>query len=205
MAPFRPHDLLRLSTQPRLLPDAPRWVVNALNSTPWVVVRRASSPTGGIAVGVRGPTRSQRYAFAVGPDDVSELVAPEDLAHLPPLPSRKIAALSTLETVHSLLDGSGLAWGPTGSVGFELATGVPTATPDSDLDILIRVPRGAPDVHSRLIALHQKLSLARVRVDCQIETPTGAVALAELIGEQADVMLRTVDGPRLVPRPTAVP
>jgi phosphoribosyl-dephospho-CoA transferase len=142
--------------------------------------------------------------MAVGLDDVGELVAPEDLARLPPLPGRTIAALSTLETVHSLLDGSGLPWGPTGSVGFELATGVPTATPDSDLDLLIRVPRGAPDVLTRLMALHQKLSLARVRVDCQIETSAGAVALAELIGEQADVMLRTVDGPRLVARATLV-
>jgi phosphoribosyl-dephospho-CoA transferase len=72
----RPHDLLRLSRAGVLEPDAPPWANSALSVTPWVVVRRAAAPIGRIAVGVRGTSRSERYATVVNPDDVCEVVAP---------------------------------------------------------------------------------------------------------------------------------
>jgi len=75
---------------------------------------------GRIAVGVRGTSRSERYATAVDTDDVCEVVAPEDLAHVLPRGRRELAAICTLDTVRPVLDDTGLAWGPTGSVGFEL-------------------------------------------------------------------------------------
>jgi phosphoribosyl-dephospho-CoA transferase len=200
----RPHDLLRLSTVRALPSDAPPWAACALSVTPWVVVRRAAAPMGRVAVGVRGTTRSERYATEVDPDDVCEVVAPEDLSHVVPMAGRVLAAACTLHTVRPLLDDTGLPWGPTGSVGFELATAVPTATSKSDLDLLVRVVRGSSEALPRLAALHRELRSLVVRVDCQIETSTGAVALAELVGEQSDIMVRTADGPRLVPRAIAV-
>jgi phosphoribosyl-dephospho-CoA transferase len=103
------------------------------------------------------------------------------------------------------VDDTGLRWGPTGSVGFELATGIPTATTESDLDLLIRVPRGSAVVLARLAALHRAFGSLAARVDCQVETSAGAVALAELVGGPSDVMVRTAEGPRLVPRAVAVP
>jgi len=140
----------------------------------------------------------------VDPDDVCEVVAPEDLSHVVPVAGSVLAAACTLHTVRPLLDGTGLPWGPTGSVGFELATAVPTATSKSDLDLLVRVLRGSSEALPRLAALHRELRSLVVRVDCQIETSTGAVALAELVGEQSDIMVRTADGPRLVSRAIAV-
>lgn len=98
----------------------------------------------------------------------------------------------------------GCRGGPTGSVGFELATELPTATPVSDLDLLVRIPRGSSGVLTLLAALHREFRSLAVRVDCQIETLSGAVALAELVGGQSDVMVRTDAGPRLVPRAVAV-
>lgn len=199
----RPHDLLQLSG-PHVLPrDAPPWVSSVLGAAPWVVVRRAAAPAGLIAVGVRGTTRYERCAIAVDPDDVREVVAPEDLAHMPA--RRELAVMSTLQVVRPLLDGTGLRWGPTGSVGFELATGIPTATTESDLDLLVRVQRGSADVLRRLAALHREFGNLAVRVDCQVETSAGAVAMAELVGGPSDVMVRTPEGPRLVPRAVAVP
>jgi phosphoribosyl-dephospho-CoA transferase len=159
---------------------------------------------GRIAVGVRGTTRSERYAMEVDPDDVCEVVAPEDLSHVVPMAGRVLAAACTLHTVRPLLDRTGLPWGPTGSVGFELATAVPTATSKSDLDLLVRVVRGSSEALPRLAALHRELRSLVVRVDCQVETSTGAVALAELVDEQSDIMVRTAHGPRLVPRAIAV-
>lgn len=199
----RPHHLLRLRATPVLPPDAPRWAIDALCVTPWVVVRRAAAPVGRIAVGVRGTTRSERYALTVDSPDVCEVVAPEDLTHVIPMRDRELAAMCSLGTVRPLLDGTGLLWGPTGSVGFELATGVPTATPESDLDLVVRLPRGSSWASS-LVALHRELQSLAPRVDCQVETSSGAVALAELIGGQSDVMLRTTEGPRLVPRAVAM-
>ena len=138
------------------------------------------------------------------PDDVCEVVAPEDLAHILPRAGRELAAMRTLHTVRPVLDDTGLPWGPTGSVGFELATELPTATPVSDLDLLVRIPRGSSGVLTLLAALHREFRSLAVRVDCQIETLSGAVALAELVGGQSDVVVRTDAGPRLVPRAVAV-
>jgi phosphoribosyl-dephospho-CoA transferase len=102
------------------------------------------------------------------------------------------------------LDDTGLPWGPTGSVGFELATAIPTATPQSDLDLLVRVPSGVSATLTLLAALHRQFRSLAARVDCQVETPSGAVALAELVDGASDVMVRTAAGPRLVPRAAAV-
>jgi len=92
----------------------------------------------------------------------------------------------------------GLAWGPTGSVGFELATGTAVAGPASDLDVVIR----APELWSLARARELADDLARlpVRVDMQLDTPSGAVALAEY-ARGGRVLLRTPDGPKLVNDP----
>jgi phosphoribosyl-dephospho-CoA transferase len=201
----RPHDLLRLSPAGVLPPDAPPWAKGALSATPWVVVRRAAAPMGRIAVGLRGTSRSERYATTVDTDDVCEVVAPEDLAHVVlPCGRCELAAMRALDMVRPVLDDTGLPWGPTGSVGFELATAIHAATPESDLDLLVRVPRDSSGTIGLLAALHRELGSLAARVDCQVETPSGAVALAELVDGPPDVMLRTAAGPRLVPRAAAV-
>jgi phosphoribosyl-dephospho-CoA transferase len=118
---------------------------------------------------------------------------------------RELPALSTLQTARPMMEATGLPWGPTGSVGFELATGVTAASPDSDLDLVIRMPDGTAGLLPLLVALHRELSGVGVRVDCQVESPIGAIALAELAGGRPDVLVRTAEGPRLVPRAIAVP
>jgi phosphoribosyl-dephospho-CoA transferase len=193
----RPHDLLRLSGPAALPADSPEWATDALRRMPWVVVRRAPAATNLIAVGVRGPTRSERYGTHVAVDDVREVVTPESLAKL--TWCRELPALRTLESIRPLLDRTGLSWGLTGSVGFELATGRATATRDSDLDLLVRTD-DVRDALPRLTGLHYGFRSTHTRVDCQVETSSGAVALAELVGGHPDVLMRTSNGPRLVPR-----
>jgi phosphoribosyl-dephospho-CoA transferase len=174
----RPHDLLRLG-RPVRPAGAPAWVAAALADAPWVVVRRATAAPGTIPVGVRGPTRADRFAFDLDPTAVAGVVRPEDLADRLPAPA---AALQ------------GWVWGPTGSVGYELATGRPTVTPDSDLDLILRVDTMPPREY--LSRLHRDLP---DRADCLVETPDGALALAELASGAARALLRTAHGPRLVP------
>lgn len=123
------------------------------------------------------------------------MVGPEDLVSGPG--ARDVPALTTLWSLRAGLDRSGLVWGPTGSVGFELATGTATVTSSSDLDLVLRAwqPRAVWD---QLVAVASLLTAAPTRVDCQVETRWGAVALAELVGGSTDVLLRTPQGPRLV-------
>ena len=45
-------------------------------------------------------------------------------------------------------------------------------------------------------------SEAPLRVDILIETPAGGVALGELLGTSAEILLRTREGPKLVRRET---
>jgi phosphoribosyl-dephospho-CoA transferase len=202
----RPHDLLKLpdTTVDSLPADAPTWARRALTATPWVVVRRAAAPDGLVAVGIRGSDRSQRHAWSVAPQDVCRLVAPEDLTDVDPTTGNEVAAIGALRSVRTFLVEAGAPWGPTGSVGFELATGSPTATPDSDLDLLVRAPHLTSAVLSRLTTLHDQFDRLEVRVDCQVETRTGGIALPELLSTSRDVLVKTALGPRLVQRALAV-
>ena len=100
-----------------------------------------------------------------------------------------------------LLDALGHAWGVTGSAGFQLATGLSAAHPDSDLDLLLRAERPLPRSEAR--PLLQLLEGRACRVDLQLETPLGGVALGEWAGGAARVLVKTAEGPRLVSDPWA--
>lgn len=201
----RPHDLLRVDAASvagvqRALPG---WAVDSLVRWPVVVVRRAPAEPGFHTVGIRGDSRAERSAALVPAAAVAALAGPEDLvAHrlwegiADPLP-----AMAALGTVASVMTGYGVIWGPTGSVGYALATGRACVTPASDLDLAVWAP--APLGRDRARALATALAALPVRVDVQVETPVGAVALADLAGDAPQVALRTATGPRLVADPWA--
>ena len=67
---------------------------------------------------------------------ISEILSPPDLVErvdrLPDLPVTYAFRLAA-----PILSLSGLAWGPGGSVGFTLATGVSMVTASSDLDLVL--------------------------------------------------------------------
>lgn len=197
MSNRRPHDLLRLNRGVHVT-DAPPWARVSLAQTPWVVVRRALAPEDSIAVGVRGAARSQRWATTIPLSAATEVVTPESLRDVRPGAAAGRPALRALTGLRSALDQTGLIWGPVGSVGFELCTGVSTVTATSDLDLVIRAGDLNPSVIARLSALHGFLTNASSRVDCQVETPLGAVALGELATDPRQLLVRGFTGPRLV-------
>ena len=187
----RPHDLLRVA--PTLEVTGPAWVRPALAAAPWVVVRRATCPPGTVPVGIRGVGRSQRHAAVIDAADILETLSPPELLprlqRLPDLP-----ATAALLAAAAILAPTGLQWGPGGSVGFTLASGVVVMTADSDLDVIITVERLPPrDV---LGALAVALRTLPARVDCQIDLPGGGVALDEIIRAER-VLVRTDNGPVL--------
>ncbi|GBD47352.1 malonate decarboxylase holo-ACP synthase [Methylopila sp. Yamaguchi] len=190
----RPHDLLRLRTPAALeAVDAPDWVARSLAAAPWVVVRRAGFVRGRIAVGVRGNSRAERFAAVVAEAAVAERLSPEDLRDRPP--PRAHPAFAALAQLGPVLDAAGLPGGPAGAAGYELATGRPALTAASDLDLVLRFD-GVPDM-AALAAVSAAAARAPLRVDLVVETPAGAVALDELLGDSPQVLLRTPQGPRL--------
>jgi phosphoribosyl-dephospho-CoA transferase len=199
-----PHDLLQLAPGTPDFSDAPAWVAASLERAPFVVVRRASAVNGLIAVGIRGAIRSERFGAWLDPRYVERVLTPEMLGNLKPLKSRaNLQAFALLQSVSPICDASGHVWGPTGSAGFELASGCPTITKTSDLDLLMRSPEplGRAAAKTLFDALSQAALDHGTRIDIQIQTHEAAFSLAEYVHPGARVMLRCADGPKLVADP----
>jgi phosphoribosyl-dephospho-CoA transferase len=197
--PVKPHDLLRIA--PSTWNDAPAWVETALIRAPFVVVRRALFPNGQIPIGVRGATRSERFGTWLDQSQVLDITQPEDLLAIEP--RRELPAFALLRQITPICNDTALSWGPTGSAGFELASGMPTVTETSDLDLVIRMP--APLCETDAAALFDALTQAahtwHIRIDIQAETPNGAFSLIEYARRHQHILLRRADGPRLVADP----
>ena len=199
-----PHALLRIARMESLLwsEAAPAWAAGSLARAPWVVVRRARG-TGLIPVGVRGARRAERHAAWLHPGQVLESVTPAELAQRRGWRHSErralVPALAALDAVDALLRAQRLSWGPCGSVGFELASGIATASAASDLDVMIAAATPLPPAQAA--TLLAALAQLPVRVDAQLEVPRGALALSEYAAASGPLALRTVDGVRLVRDP----
>jgi phosphoribosyl-dephospho-CoA transferase len=204
--PGRPaptHDLIWLREPIALIADAPvpAWVEPALRRAPWVVVRRGYVTDGMIPVGVRGLARSQRFAAVLAVAEIAGRLSPEDLTDslhaIDRARTDAAPALAALARVAPLLARRGHRWGPGGSVGFEIATGVMTATSSSDLDLILRQDRRL--VPGEAIELRAALAdaAAPARIDVMLETPCGGVSLADLAAMPRQVLVRAPDGARL--------
>lgn len=195
----RPHDLLWGMPTSALPADAPLWARVVLAGGQPVVVRRAVCDAGWVAVGVRGQGRAQRLAALMRVGDIQRQQAPEALQR----PTQRAwPALQALAWVAPMLDACGLAWGPTGGVGYQIATGIDVLHADSDLDLLVRTPQPLARIQARtLLAM---LAAAPCRIDAQLETPGGAVALREWAGFAQRVLLKSPVGPCLCEDPWAV-
>ncbi len=190
----RIHDLLEIAAEPFLEAHspAPDWVAEHLRETPFVVVRRGRVPAEqGIAVGVRGAQRNQRWPGACRPDLVKRILTPQTLLGLEAAELRAgaLPALRSLSALRERWKSLDLPWGPGGSVGFELATGRPVVNPQSDLDVVIHAETRLTIVEAaHLLDSAQGLAAA---VDIRVETPLCGFSLAEFVGRgTAPILLR---------------
>ncbi|SAK70145.1 Phosphoribosyl-dephospho-CoA transferase [Caballeronia arationis] len=203
---IRPHDLLWIETPRdiRSISDVPAWASHEwLSIAPVVVRREAVSEPGLVPVGLRGRTRSERFAAFVAGERIARRVTPEALARARGW--RANLALAGLPCVRALariapeLDRLRLTWGITGSVGFALASGVSTLRQDSDLDLLLRAGKPLPREEAQ--ALLSLLRTVPSRIDMQVDTGHGGFALAEWAGKADRILLKTGRGPVLVADP----
>jgi phosphoribosyl-dephospho-CoA transferase len=202
---FKTHTLVRITGAASLIgldAQCASAAAAALQAAPWVVVRRAEAHPGLIPVGVRGASRSQRFAAWLESRDTLVCVSPLMLVQRCSwriAPRRDVLpALAVLDTVESIMGAHGLAgaWGPTGSIGFELATGQAAARSESDLDIAVWLAQPLPIAAA--CSLEAQLARLPVRIDALLETPRGAVALAEFARSPGRCVLRTARGALLV-------
>jgi phosphoribosyl-dephospho-CoA transferase len=198
---LKPHDLIHIrgivdlqSGQP-----FPAWVKEALLAAPWVVVRRATLYHDMIPVGIRGMQRCLRYAAWVPGENIGQIVHPADL--IDPAnwqvdyPSDLPPAIGTLRLITPILQATGLPWGPVGSSGFELATGFSAIKSTSDLDIVIESSEKI-NVAWATTLLEDLESVSLVRLDVQLETPSGGISLKEY-SKARQVLIKTSSGPAL--------
>jgi phosphoribosyl-dephospho-CoA transferase len=201
--PARAHDLIRLREPIALAVNAPApaWVEPVLRRVPWVVVRRGHMRDGMMPVGVRGLTRSQRFAVLVAVAEIVDWLSPEDLTVSGYIIEQKrkdaVPALAAFDRVAGLLMRRGYHWGPGGSVGFEIATGVATAIASSDLDLILRQDRRLEPNEAIALLAALTEAAAPVRIDVLLETPCGGVALTDLAAIPGRVLVRTPNGARL--------
>jgi phosphoribosyl-dephospho-CoA transferase len=167
------HDLILLRTESAVIStqgDDPACPYLNPNQRPWVVVRRGRISDGLIPVGVRGSQRHERWAGFTRLSEVLETRRPDQLRLLLAKDSRRgLQAFRTLSYLESHLVGLDMRWGPGGSVGYELASGIPAVRADSDLDFILSAPRKLEITEA--LDLWHMISSASGKVDAVVETP----------------------------------
>lgn len=197
-----PHDLIWIDTLDALhLPHAmPEWVQQSYRHNLPVVVRRDQNHEGLIAAGIRGTMRAERQACWIETDHIIKVIHPNDIIngqywqqydwnHLPVVKSLiQLAGMNWPQT-----------WGVTGSCGYSLATGHMAMRAQSDLDLqVISLNRPQPDDFNVILKTIEKLP---VRVDIQLETPVGGVALHDWLKHPEHVLVKSNTGPYLCSDP----
>jgi phosphoribosyl-dephospho-CoA transferase len=196
-----PHDLLQLQNVTGIdCAQLPGWAQDSLGWARWVVRRRAKPRTGGIPVGIRGRQRNQRHAWWIPVESVHRVVPPWELVDRLATYESTLAVVRTARAVRALMVEQGLRWGPTGSLGFTLASGRVAIRPESDLDVLIDTPTELPRERAR--ELNHQLQRLGCAVDAQLATPAGGVSLDEWANTPAQhLLVRTESGPMLTANP----
>jgi phosphoribosyl-dephospho-CoA transferase len=196
------HDLLKISHDDIISHSPiPHWAVQSLEKAPYVVVRRVHVPKGQVAIGIRGKERNERFGAFLPVDCVLKQIKPEHLKERNLWKNKLSPVFLTMEFAEEILERYGHLWGPGGSAGFELASGVETVTSKSDLDLIIRAQKPLPvNVALEIVNEFKKCP---VKVDLQVETTAGGFSLLEYARDAGPVLLKTLFGPKLSSNPWA--
>lgn len=178
----------------------PNWTKEALLAAAYVVVRRAEYHHGLIPVGIRGVLRGQRLACWLPEAAITAQITPFQLTNKQNWKAEYAeaapATVSTLENICTIMQDTGYEWGPTGSTGFELATGFPAIKASSDLDLIIEVPE-ILNVKTAKNLLDRIEDISTVRLDIQLNTAQGGFSLLEYTRSKT-VLVKTANGPVLM-------
>ncbi|MBB6284138.1 malonate decarboxylase holo-ACP synthase [Geobacillus subterraneus] len=202
---LNPHDLIRIKDCADFISSVqmPEWARRSLIQAPYTVVRRAAIVRGSIPIGIRGQHRHERFATFLSDRMIAEVISPEQLVRQKKWKQTprydQLTILKVLDDLDQLFQLYHFVWGPVGSVGFELASGVPTVKDMSDLDIILRlIDFPALETVKQLV---MQLIRIPVRVDVQLELPIGSISLLEYLSEGDRILLKSIHGPKLIAHP----
>lgn len=205
---LNPHDLLwlkagavgRLHASDMSLPD---WALSELEGNCPVIVRRAPAVNGFVPVGIRGHLRSHRHGTYIPTSEVARITAPAMLCKCPARQERVVLpCLNAWEQLRVKAEEFPYRWGPAGSCAYELATGADWVTQTSDLDIVVHIEKSiTPSQAKEMLAF---FSSNGCRIDVQVITPLGGMALAEWARGARQVLLKTNYGPILTAHPWGI-
>ena len=200
MNKYEVHDLIRIKEgqQPVFDRELPSWVQETLEEGAWAVVRRGTGISG-IPVGIRGALRTQRFACELSKNAVQSVVKPDQLLKdvfngriYNPFWEKELAPLRRLVWDQEKEWQNLLRVGVTGSVGYELATGIPVTTTKSDIDLLICVKESFSRTEAK--KLLQFLKGIERRTDAVLKMQKGWIALEEYASDAAQILVKTMDG-----------
>ena len=200
MKRYEVHDLIQIKKGQQAVFDRelPFWVQETLKESNWAVVRRGIG-TSGIPVGIRGELKTQRFACELARDAVGKTVKPDQLLRdvfngriYNPLWEKELAPLKRIVWDQENNWKGILRVGVTGSVGYELATGIPVTTEKSDIDLLIYVEeRFSRSEAKRLL---QFLKDMERRTDAVLKMEKGWISLEEYVSEASQILVKSIDG-----------
>ena len=192
------HDLLHIASDSAGMPTLarPHWMKETFANCPWAVALREPARDNLIAVGIRGAARNERWGCVVRRDSIRQIVRPEDLVARSARCALRTPALVALEQLRERWRNLALPWGPTGSVGFELATGCCVTTATSDLDIVIRASTSIDREYARFLS--NRAAGLEVISDIRVEAPRCGFSLEEYVRTSSRrIVLRYPEGARL--------
>ncbi|HWK23619.1 MAG TPA: malonate decarboxylase holo-ACP synthase [Ureibacillus sp.] len=191
------HDIVQFETiqqleNPLSLPD---WVNTAPASKNYGVVRRMPIMNKLLPIGLRGDSREKRHGAFIQEKNLIKVIPPTSLVESIGLFNDRIY-YSALYKMKNELEKHNLLWGPTGSVGFEMATSIHVTTPNSDIDICIYVEQIEEEL---LVTVGKFLDSLEQRIDVQVEVPSiGAFLLSDYLKfGNTGFIVRTKFGPHL--------
>lgn len=209
-SPILPHTILEIDILGVRCDETltiPEWASASLRSYPFVVARRGKAPIGMVPLGVRGSTRNLRWPGYCRVRDIREVYSPSDLlGRAVPAQCAHLPVFRSLDALKRAWAGTRLCWGPGGSVGFELCTGLSFVNAMSDLDLVVWAHSASARPELDFLASHASriAAIAGAKIDIRIETPRCGFALSELL--TSDVILaRTPDGPVFTSDPWSIP
>lgn len=183
----------------------PEWEILGHKEAIYGVIRRDSrSDKNLIPIGLRGVERGQRCGGWIRDEAIKEIITPESLVSTLNWKTRRTEfipkVITSLINATSIFQDTGLRWGPTGSTGFELATGIKSIKDTSDLDLVVYAgEKMSVEAARDLLTLLEKTSACRL--DIQLETPRGGISMKEYATSR-NVLLKSDAGPFLVDRTT---
>lgn len=173
----------------------PEWIKSVPASQNFGVVRRMPIMNHIVPIGLRGETREQRFGTFIHASKILQVITPESLVDCIDEFKERIyfSAFKRIKEEFAKLQ---LRWGPTGSVGFELATSITVTTSSSDIDICIYLEQIDKEL---LTEVNTFLETLDKRIDVQVEISSiGAFLLKDfLMHENIGFLLRTPFGPQL--------